>query len=122
MVFVGSLGVFGDWEFKVLSLWSPGSFNMVNCFKHVYPWWIWLSHSNYIDVGVIIILGWCLDKIGSLGPFLGLVYLVEVSYFVTVLALCILSWAFLSWLVLLFSTSHALSFHPWGLSRLTTVI
>ena len=81
MVLVGSLGVFGNWEFEVLSLWSPGGFNMVNCLKHIYPWWIWLSHSNLIDVGVIIILGWCLDKIGSLGPFLGLAYLVEVSYF-----------------------------------------
>ena len=102
MVLVGSLGMFGDWEFKVLSLWSPGGFNIVNCLKHIYPWWIWLSHSNFIDGGVTIILGWCLEKIGSLGPFLGLAYLVEVSYFVTVLALCILSWTFLSWLVLCF--------------------
>ena len=85
VVLVGSLGVFGDWEFQVFYLWSPGGFNMINCLKHIYPWWIWLSHSNFIDVGVIIILGWCLDKIGSLGPFLGLAYLVEVSFFVTVL-------------------------------------
>ena len=91
MVFVGSLGVCGNWEFKVLSLWSPGGFNMINCLKHIYPWWIWLSHFNFIDVGVFIILGWCLDKIGSLGPFLRLAYLVEVFYFVTFLALCILA-------------------------------
>ena len=110
----------GDWEFKVPSLWSPGGSNVVNNLKHIYPWWI--SHSNFIDVDVIIILGWCLDKIGSLGPFLGLAYLVEVSYFVTVIALCILSYTFLSQLVLWFSTSHALSFHPWGFSRLMTVI
>ena len=121
MVFVGSLGVFGNWEFEVLSLWSPGDFNMVNYLKHIYPWWIWLSHSIFI-VGVIIIMGWCLDKIGSLGPFLGLAYLMEVTYFVTVLAICILSWTFLSQLVLWFCTSHALSFHPWGFSRLMTVI
>ena len=122
MVLVGSLGVCGDWEFKVLSLWSPVGSNMINYLKHIYPWWIWLSHSIFIDVSVIIILGWCLDKIGSLGSFPGLAYLVEVSYFVTVLALCIFSWTFLSQLVLCFSTSHALSFHPWGFSRLLTVI
>ena len=123
MVLVGSLGVFGNWELEVLSLWSLGGFIMVNYLKHIYPWWIWLSDSIFVNVGVIIIImGWCLDKIGSLGPFLGLSYLVEMSYFVTVLALCILSWTFLSQLVLWFSTSHALSFHPWGFSILMTVI
>ena len=92
VVLVGSLGVFGNWELEVLSLWSLGGFNMVNYLKHIYPWWIWLSYSIFIDVGVIIILGWCLDKIGSLsGPFLGLAYFVEVSNFVTVFALCILA-------------------------------
>ena len=120
MVFVGSLGVCGNWEVKVFSLWSPGGSNMINYLKHIYPWWIWLSHSIFINVGVIIILGWCLDKIGSLCPFPGLAYLVEVSYFATVLTLCILNWTFLSWLVLWFSTSHALSFPPWGFSRLMT--
>ena len=96
---------------------------MVNELKHIYPWWIWLSNSIFINVGVLIILGWCLNKIGSLsGSFLGLVYLVEMSNFVAVLALCILSWAFLSQLVVWFSTSHALSFHPWGFSRLMTRI
>ena len=78
-----SIGVFGNWELEVLSLWSLGGFNMVNYLKHIYPWLIWLYHSIFIDVGVIIILGWCLDEIGSLsGPFLGLAYFVEVSYFV----------------------------------------
>ena len=83
MVLLGSLGVCGNWEFKVLSLWSLVGSNMINYLKHIYPWWIWLSHSIFINVGVIIILGWCLDKIGSLGSFPGLAYLVEVSYFVT---------------------------------------
>ena len=123
MVLVGSLGVFGDWKLEVLFLWFLGGFNMVNYLKQIYPWWIWLSHSIFINVGVIIILRWCLDKIGSLsGPFLGLAHFVEVSYIVTVFALCIHSWTFLSWLVLWFSTSHALSFHPWGFSRLMTRI
>ena len=85
MLLVGSLGVCGDWEFKVFSLWSPDGSNMINYLKHIYPGWIWLSDSIFIDVGVIFILGWCLDKIGSLASFLGLAYLVEVSYFVTFL-------------------------------------
>ena len=122
VVLVGSLVVFGDWELEVLSLWSLGGFNMVNYLKPIYPWWIWLSHSIFINVGVIIIMGWCLDKIGSLGFFLGLAYFVEVSYFVTVLALCILSWTLLSQRVLWFSAPHALSFYPSGFSRLITVI
>ena len=87
MVLVGSLGVCGDWEFKVFSLWSLVGSNMINYLKHIYPGWIWLSDSIFIDVGVIFILGWCLDKIGSLASFLGLAYLLEVSYFVTFLAL-----------------------------------
>ena len=121
MVFAGSLGVFGDWELEVLSLWPLGGSNMISYLKHIYPRWIWLSHSIFIDVGVIFILGWCLDKIGSLsGPFLGLAYLMEVFYFVTVFTLCILSWTFLSQLVVWFSTSHALSFHPRAFSRLMT--
>ena len=118
--FVGSLGVLGDWESRVLSQCSTGGFNML---KHIYPWWIRLSDSILMDVSVIIILGWCLNKIGMLpGPFLGLAYFVEVSNFVEVLALCILGWAFLSQLVIWFSTSHALSFHSWGFSRLVTRI
>ena len=123
VVLVGPLGLFDKWEPEVRSLWSLGGFNMINYLKNIYPWWIWLSHSISFDVGVIIILGWCLDKSGSLsGPFLGLAYFVEVSYFMTVFALCILSWTFLFKLVLWLSTSHALSFHHWGFSRLMTTI
>ena len=44
------------------------------------------------------------------------------SNFMTVFALCILGCKILSWLVFLFSTSHALSLHPWGFSRLMTRI
>ena len=76
----------------------------------------------FINVGVIIILG-SLNKIGSLfSSFVGLAYLLEMSNFMVVLALCILSWTLMSWLVIWFSTSHALSFHPWGFSRLMTRI
>ena len=106
----------------MLSLWSLGGSNMVNYLKHIYHWWIGLSDSILIDVGVIFTLGWYLDKIGSLASFLGLAYLVEVSYFVAFLALCILGSTFLSWLVLQFSTSHTLPFHSWGFSRLMTTI
>ena len=49
-------------------------------------------------------------------------YLVEMSNFVAVLALGILSWTLLSQLVVWLSTSHALSLHPWGFSRLMTRI
>ena len=80
MVLVGSLGVYIDWEFKVFSLWSPGGSNMVNYLKHIYPWWIWLSDSIFLDVGVIFTLGWSLDKISSLASFLGLAYLVKVFH------------------------------------------
>ena len=117
MVLVGSPGECVNWELKVFSLWSPGGSNMVNYLKHIYSWWIWLSDSIFIDVGVIFTLQWHLDKISSLASFLGLAYLVEVSYFVTFLALCILGWTFLSWLVLWLSTSHVLPFHSWGFSR-----
>ena len=52
-----------------------------------------MSDSIFIDVGVIIILGWCLNKNGSLfSSFLGLAYFVEMSNFMAVLALGILSW------------------------------
>ena len=95
---------------------------MVNQLKHIYPWWIWLSDSIFIDVGVIIILG-CLNKIGSLiSSFLGLAYLVKMSNFMAVFALCILGWTLLSWLVIWFSTSHALPLHPYRFSRLMTRI
>ena len=122
MVLLGSPGVYVNWEFKVLYLWFLGGSNMVNYLKHIYHWWIELSDSILIDVGVIFILGWCLDKISSLASFLGLAYLVEVSYFVAFLALCILGCTFLSQLVLRHSTSHALPFHSWGFSGLMTVI
>ena len=96
---------------------------MVNHFKHIYPWWwIWLSDSIFINVGVIIILQG-LHKVSPLGgSFLALENLVEVSYFVTFLALGILGWTSLSWLVFLFSTSHALALHPWRFSRLMSRI
>ena len=112
-------------EFKVFSLiqFSSVGLNMINHFKHVYPWrWIWLSDSIFINAVVIIILG-ALNKVGSLGgSFLALAYFVEMSNFMTGLALGILSWALLSWLVFLFSTSHALILHLWGFSRLMTRI
>ena len=60
-----------------------------------------------------------LNKIGSLfSCFLGLAYIVEMSNFMAVFTLGILGWTPLSQLVFLFSTSHALSLHPWGFSRL----
>ena len=125
MVYLGSSRVAGYWKFEVFSLieLSPVGFNMVNYLKRTYPWWwIWLSDSIFIDVGVIIILG-ALDKVGCLfGSFLALAYLVEMSNFMAVFALGILGWTPLSWLVFLFSTSHALSLHPWGFSRLMTRI
>ena len=95
---------------------------MVNHFKHIYPWWIWLSGSIFINVGVIIMLGDC-SNIGPLGgSFLTLSNMVEMSYFVTFLALGILGWTLLSWLVIQFSTSHALPLHPWGFSRMISRI
>ena len=79
----------GNLVFSCIEL-SPVGINMVNHFKHIYPWWIWLSFSNFINVGVIIILGG-LHKVSPLGgSLLGLTHFVEVSYFVTVLALGIL--------------------------------
>ena len=76
----------------------------------------------FINVGVVIVLR-ALNKVGSLfGSPLALAYTVEISNFMTSLALGILSWALLSWLVFLFSTSHALILHPWGFSRLMTRI
>ena len=90
---------------------------MINNLKHIYHRWVGLSNSIFIDVSVLFCLRWCLDKIGSLGSFLRLVYLIEVSNFVAILALGILGWTFLAWLVLWLSTSHTLSFHSWGFSR-----
>ena len=90
---------------------------MVNNLKHIYHRWVGLSNSIFIDVSVLFSLRWCLDKIGSLGSFLGLAYLIEVPNFVAILALGILGCTFLAWLVLWLSTSHILSFHSRGFSR-----
>ena len=120
MVLVGSSGVYINWKLEVFLLWSLGGSNMVNYLKHIYHWWIGLPDSILIDVSVLFTLGWCLDKIGSPASFLGLAYLVEVSYFVAFFALCILGCTFLSWLVLWFSTSHTLPFHSLGFSRWMT--
>ena len=111
------------WELQVLPFieLSPVGFNMINCLKHIYPWWIWLSDSILIYMVVIIVLG--LSNVNSrLGPFLALAHTVEVSNFVACLALSILGWAFLSQLVLFFSTSHVFILHPWGFSILACQI
>ena len=93
---------------------SPVGINMVDYFQHIYPWWIWLSVSKFINMGVIIVLGDCSEVSPLDGSFLALANLVEVSYFVTFLALGILGWTLLSWLVIWFSTSHALPLIPGG--------
>ena len=81
-----------------------------------------MSDSIFSNVGVIVILG-ALKKVGSLGDsFLALAHFVEMSNFMASLVLGILGWAPLSWLVFLFSTSHALVPNPWGFSRLMTRI
>ena len=125
VMFVGPSGVAHYGEVEVFSLieFSSVGLIMINYFKHIYPCrWIWLSDSIFINVGVIIILG-ALNKVGLLGgSFLTLAYFVEMSKFMTSLALGILSWALLFWLVFLFSTSHALILNPWGFSRLITRI
>ena len=99
-----------------------GGSNMVKNLKHIYHWWIGLPDSILIDVSVLSALRWCyLYKMCFPASFLGLTYLVEVSYFVAFLAFCILDCTLLSWLVLWFSTSHTLPFHSWGFSRWLTV-
>ena len=103
---VGSLRVARYGKFEVFSLIESSSvgLNMINHFKHIYPWWIWLSDSIFINVGVIIVLG-AQNKVGLLGgSFLALAYLVEMSNFMTSLVLGILGWTLLTWLVVLFST------------------
>ena len=95
---------------------------MVNYLKHIYHRWVGLPDSIFIDVSVLFCLRYYLGKIGSPGSFLGLAYLIEMSNFVALLALCILGCSFLAWLVLWFSTSHTLSFHSWGFSRWVVVI
>ena len=123
MVFVGFLGVCGDWEFTcflcgpllvpiwltILSIFTLGGFGCQTPFSSML-----VSSSSWGGVWTRLVL---------LLLFLDWHTLwVEVSYFVRVLALCIFSWTFLSQLELWLSTSHALSFHPWGFSRLMTVI
>ena len=120
VVVVGSLGVAHYEKFEEFSLIESSSdgLNMINHFKHICPWWIWLSDSIFINVGVIIIL-WGLNKVGSL---LALAHFVEMSNFMAIFALGILGWTPLPWPVFLFSISHALVLHPWGFSRLMTRI
>ena len=96
---------------------------MVNQFKHIYPWWwIWLSFSIFINVGVIIVLEG-LDKVSPLGGLLlALANLMEVSYFVTFLTLGILCKTPLPWLVFMFPPSHTLVLYSWGFFRLMSRI
>ena len=113
VVVVGPLGVACYGKLEVISLIASSSVGliMINHFKHIYPWWIWLSDSIFISVGVIIIL----NKVGSLGgSLLALANFVEMSNFMTFFALGILSSAPLPQLVFMFSTSHALVLHPCG--------
>ena len=67
---------------------------------HIYHRWIGLPDSIFIDVSVLSRLSCYLGKIGSPASFPQLTYLMEVSYFVALLALCILGCTFLAWLVL----------------------
>ena len=116
MVFVGSLGVCDNWEFKVLSLWSSVGSNMIilsiftlGGFGCLTPFSLmWVSSSSWGGV-------W--TRLALLPLFLNWHTLWK----------CPILWqslhfAFLFWLVLWLSTSHALFFHPWGFSRLMTVI
>ena len=95
---------------------------MINYLKHIYCGWIGLSDSIFIDVSVLFRLRYYLGKIGSPASLLRLTYLMEVSYFVASLALCILGCTFLAWLVLWLSTSHTLPLYSWGFSRQVVVI
>ena len=121
VVVVGLLGVpcYGKLEVFSFIEFSSVGLNMVNHFKHIYPWrWIRLSDSIFINMGVIVILG-PLNKVCSLvGSFLALAHFVEMSNFMADFTLGILGRTPLSWLVFLFSTSHAPALHPWRFSRL----
>ena len=123
VVVVGPLGVacYGKFEVFFLIELSSVGLNMINHFKHIYPWrWIGLSDSIFINVGIIIVLG-ALNKASSLGGcFLALAHFVEMSNFIAVFALGILGRTPLFQLVFMFSTSHVLALHPWGFSRLMT--
>ena len=120
VVVVGPLRVahYGKFEvFLFIELSSVG-LNMVNHFKHIYPWWwIWRYDSIFINVGVITIWG-ALNNVGSLGgSFLALALFVEMSNFVTFCTFGILGRTPLSLLVFMFSTSYAPALHPWGFSN-----
>ena len=125
VVVVGPLGVAHYGKLEVFSLieFSSVGLNMINHFKHIYPWkWIGLSDSIFINEGVVIVFG-TLNKVGSLGgSFLALAHFVEMSNFMTVFALGILGRTPFPWLVFMFSTSHALALYPWGFSRLMSRI
>ena len=112
---------YGKFEVFFLTESSSVGLNMINHFKHIYPWrWIWLSDSIFINVGVVIIFGG-LNKVGSLGvSLLALAHFVEMSNFMTFFAHGILGRTHLPQLVFMFSTSHALVLHLWGFSRLMT--
>ena len=111
---------YGKFEMFSLIEFSSVGLSMINHFKHVYP--IRLSDSIFINVGAIIVMG-ALNKVGSLdGSFLALAHFVEMSNFMAVFALGILDRTPLSWLVFMFSTSHAFALHPWGFSRLMSRI
>ena len=114
---------YGKLEMLSLIEFSSVGLNMINHFKHIYPWrWIGLSNSIFINVGVVIILG-ALNKVDLLGgSFLALAHFVEMSNFVAFFAFGILSRTPLSQLVFMFSTSHALVLHSWGFSRMMTRI
>ena len=94
-----------------------------------------------VDISTCIHSNNCMVFVGSLGvvgcgkfemlppilPLLASIWLTSLNIFtlgglgclfMAVLAFCILSWTLLSQLVVWFSTSHVLSLHPWGFSRL----
>ena len=111
----------GNLTFPFFELSLVG-FNMINHFKLIYPWLIWLSVSKFINMSVILILGDCGEVSPLGGSFLASADFVEVPFFVAFLALGILGWTPLSWLVIQFPTSHALPLHPWGFSRMMSRI
>ena len=93
VVIVGPSGVAHDGKFEMFPLieFSSVGLDMIDHFKHIYPWrWIGLSDFIFINVGVVIILGG-LNKVGSLGcSLLALAHILEMSNFMTVFALGIL--------------------------------
>ena len=78
VVVVGPSGMAHYGKFEVFSFieFSSVGLNMINHFKHIYPWrWIRLSDSIFINVGVIVFLG-ALNKVGLLGDFFALAHFV----------------------------------------------